>query len=234
MRINAKPFAWSLLAVFFYCCSDRKDAILDFNSPPSLSLIDSLGHPTDTLTDSVRYSENPPAFYNLKLRMADADQNIWRCRVELDSGRVSGFYQGKELALPSIRVDQEEVELSISPKQIGLNEIRFIAEDRFNQTAQVTLNLFVFENLRPVARLESRAISQFEYEFSAANSYDQDARFGGKVIGYEFMIDGQTFTTPSRTARHIFSGAGTYIVRLRVLDNNSEFSQETEERIVIN
>lgn len=214
-------------------CSDREKAILGYNSAPQIMLVDADNNEHITFDDSLRFSDEPASFYNVKLKMSDQDQNLWRCQVVLDSGRVTGYYQGMEMKLPSVRVDQEVVELSISPKQTGLNQITFVAEDRFNVKAEAVLNLFVFSNLKPVAVLESRAVNGNEYEFSGQRSYDQDERFGGQVSGYEFTIDGVTFKTPSPTVRHIFARPGTYIVRLRVLDNNNEFSEEIESRIII-
>lgn len=214
-------------------CSDRDEAILGYNEAPQLWILDDDNNTHDVYTDSLRYSADPPSFYNLRLKMSDRDENLWRCQIVLDSGRVTGYYQGREMALPSVRVDQEIVELSVSPKQTGDNEIRFVAEDRFNQKTEVILNLYVFDNLKPVAMLESRSITTREYEFSAAGSYDRDERFGGKISGYEFTIDGVSFQTPSPTVRHVFPRPGTYVIRLRVLDNNSAFSDEVETRITV-
>lgn len=223
----------SFIAAAFLGCSDRDDAILSYNEAPQLWILDGENNSHDVFNDSLRYSDDPPSFYNLRLKMSDRDENLWRCQIVLDSGRVSGYYQGKEMALPSVRVDQEIVELSISPKQTGNNEIKFIAEDRFNEKTEVTLNLYVFDNLKPVAVLENRSITTREYEFSGQGSFDQDERFGGAIAGYEFTIDGVSFQTPSPTVRHVFARPGTYVIRLRVLDNNNAFSDEVETRLTV-
>lgn len=233
--INASKLKTLVLAILsagaIVSCDKRKEAILDYNTPPEIYIIDQTDTPRTELTDSIRISAK---FYNIKLRLLDADDNLFRCNVVLDSGKVRGYYQGKEMELPSVRTDQEFVELSLLPVQTGNNEIRFVAEDRFNQTSESKLNLFVFDNLKPVAVFNYRAVSNFEYQFDANNSYDQDSRYGGQVIGYEYTIDGQTFKTPNPIVNHIFPRAGTYTVSLKVLDNDNEYSSAVEEKIIIN
>lgn len=223
-----------LLIFLFPSCSDRKETIESFNTPPDIFFVSSNDSLSKEMTDSIRYYEDSPSYYTVSLKLSDHDDNLWKCAIVLDSGKVSGFYNGMEMERPSVRVDQEFVDLSISPKQTGNTTIHFVAEDRFNQTSTATLNLFAFRNLSPVARLDNRQVSGYEYALDASNSYDADERFGGKVVAYEFKISGTTFTTPQPIVYHVFTGAGTYTVSLRVMDNDGDFSEPLETQIIIN
>lgn len=215
-------------------CSDRQDTIQSLNTPPEIYFVHSGDSLTKEMTDSIRYYEDSPSYYTVSLKLGDQDENLWKCAIVLDSGKVSGYYNGMELDRPSVRVDQEFVDLSLSPKQTGNTTIHFVAEDRFNQKSTATLNLFAFRNLPPVARMDYRQVSGYEHAFDATNSYDADERFGGEVVAYEFNIAGKVFTTPQPIVYHVFSGAGTYTVSLRVMDNDGDFSEPVESQVIIN
>ncbi|MEN5058898.1 PKD domain-containing protein [Sphingobacterium kitahiroshimense] len=185
-------------------------------------------------TDSIRYFSDT-TFYKVSLRLRDADQNLYRCQILIDSGRIEAYYKGDIMVNPSLRVDQEFVDLSLIPKQIGLNHITFRLEDKFNEISEAKLNLFVFDNLLPIARFEA-ALSESdarEYTFNGATSFDQDHNFGGEVVAYEWNINGFIFTTAESVVKHVFERAGTYTIRLRVMDNNKAFSQVVEKRVTI-
>lgn len=218
----------------YLSCSDREDTIQSLNSPPEIYFVTAADSLSKEMTDSIRYYEDSPSYYTVSLKLGDLDENLWKCAVVLDSGKVTGYYNGMELERPSVRVDQEFVDLSISPKQTGNTTIHFVAEDRFNQTSTATLNLFAFRNLPPVARMDNRQVNGLEYAFDASTSYDADARFGGEVVAYEYTIAGSVFTTPQPVVYHVFAGAGTYTITLRVMDNDGDYSEPLETQIIIN
>jgi len=227
----------TFLSLLASSCSDREDGFREFNSKPSIQLVRTQ---SDTLallssyTDSIRYFSDT-TFYNVRLRLGDADQNLYRCQILIDSGRIEAYYKGGIMVNPSLRVDQEFVDLSLIPKQTGLNNITFRLEDKFNEISEAKLNLFVFDNLLPIAKFES-VLSEptiGEYTFDGSASYDQDGNFGGEVVAYEWNINGFVFTTPEPVVKHVFGQAGTYTIRLRVMDNNKSFSQIIEKRITI-
>ncbi|MEC3881813.1 PKD domain-containing protein [Parapedobacter sp. 10938] len=215
-------------------CSDREDTIQSFNTPPEIHFVSSADSLTKEMTDSIRYYEDSPSYYTVSLKLADPNENLWKCAIVLDSGKVTGYYNGMEMERPSVRVDQEFVDLSLSPKQTGNTTIHFVAEDSFNQTSTATLNLFAFRNLPPVAQMDNRQVNGYEYAFDATRSHDADERFGGEVVAYEYNISGSVFTTPQPVVYHVFSGAGTYTVSLRVMDNDGDYSEPLETQIIIN
>lgn len=228
----------SFIASSFAGCSDRDDGFLDFNSKPSIQLVQTQGDTIamfSTFTDSIRFFTDTSTIYNVRLRLGDADENLYRCQILIDSGRIEAYYKGEIMKNPSLRVDQEFVDLSLIPRQIGQNNITFRLEDKFNVTSEAKLNLFVFDNLLPIAQFEEFESNPAtrEYTFDATSSYDQDSNYGGEVVAYEWNINGFVFTTPKPIVKHVFSQGGIYIVGLKVMDNNKAFSQTIEKRISI-
>lgn len=228
----------TLIASTVTGCSDRDDGFREFNSKPSIQIVktqaDTLAL-VNSFTDSIRYFSDTTTYYNVRLRMGDADENLYRCQVLIDSGRIEAYYKGDVMSNPSLRVDQEFVDLSLIPRQIGKNNITFRLEDKFNEISEAKLNLFVFDNLLPIADFQESASNPEirEYSFDASSSYDQDSNFGGEIVAYEWNINGFKFTTPEPVVKHVFGQGGTYTIQLRVMDNNEAFSQVIEKTISI-
>ncbi|MGB4776460.1 MAG: hypothetical protein WBP45_14885 [Daejeonella sp.] len=213
-----------------YSCSDQDDAIQNLNEPPVINI----DKDKKMLTDSLRYYTGENYFYNFKINMSDINNNIWKCTYKTENGNFKVFYNGNELLLPSLRVDQKELNISVSPQEPGLNVIKFIAEDKFGKTDEAQLSLFLFDNLPPVASLEYVQLSSLEYQFDGSSSFDQDKNFGGLVAGYYFEIGGIVYETPSPVIKHIFNNPGLYSIKLKVIDNNGSYSPVIEKKVTIN
>lgn len=227
-----------LLIVIVSACSDRIDGFREFNSKPFIQFVRTQADTTallNSLTDSIRFYSDSATYYNVRLRIADANENLYRCQILIDSGRIQAYYKGEIMSYPSLRIDQEFVDLSLIPQQVGKNNITFKLEDKYNETSEAKLELFVFDNLLPVAAFSTDSLNSAtrEYSFDATASYDQDQNYGGQVVAYEWNINGFVFTTPKPIIKHVFSSAGTYLIRLRVMDNNRAYSQIVERRITI-
>ncbi len=217
--------------LFLFSCSDRIDGLETLNHKPEIYLVkDSL---TTSLVDSIRLFPGEQVVYNFKVKVIDKDANNWKVKYVVDEGELSFLYQGMPLAYPSIRADVPEVELSAVPRNLGINEFRIVAEDRFKQTSEVKVRLFCFSNLLPVAELSVTPIGPFEYEFDASASYDLDQRFGGRVESFEFTVAGVRFRSALPQFRHVFSAPGTYVVKVVAFDNNGAASASKEIRVLV-
>lgn len=228
----------ALLFVVITSCSDREDGFREYNSKPYIQFVKLQADTSallNTLTDSIRFSTDTNTFYNVRVRLGDADENLYRCQILIDSGKIHAYYKGDFMQNPTLRVDQEFVDLSLVPQQVGKNNITFRLEDKFNDISEAKLELFVFDNLLPVAQFTDTQSNPeiHEFTFDASSSYDRDQNYGGKIAAYEWSIDGFTFTTPKPIVKHVFSKGGTYTVRLRVMDNNEAYSQTIERKITI-
>lgn len=226
------------IAISLCGCGDRKEMIRLIDSPPEITI--SKLNPTlgkEVITDSVRFYENPSFFYNTKLLLSDKYKNIWKLNYNVSKGNAKVYYDGKDLNLTSIRVDLDEILLSVSPRSKGNISVDFIVEDRFSNTKQATLNLFVFDNLIPIAVVSAKKFEQnspLEYTIDANASYDQDANFNGAVVGYIFNIEGKSIQTTNPTINYIFPTQGTYNIELKVIDNNGAISNPTIYKLNVN
>jgi hypothetical protein len=109
--------------------------------------------------------------------------------------------------------------------------------DYYGETSSISLELFVFNNLYPVCRLqikEVKELSDYEYLIDLSSSFDRDARFGGNVISYEYKIGNYySLTTEKEAIYHIFPTAGTYDVKCRVKDNDGAWSDVVTTKVII-
>src|SRR5690606_17792682 len=161
------------------------------------------------------------------------DDNLKSCIINLDSAKILGYYNKQLMQYNSIRVDQSTVPLSLLPTAKGLSTITFELFDKFDAVSKAKLNLYVFDNLKPVAQLSYAKLNEYEVEIDVSSSYDRDQKYGGKIKSYHFNINGTSFTTPQPKVRHVFPQKGTYIVTLFVTDNSNDISETTEIRIDI-
>lgn len=101
----------------------------------------------------------------------------------------------------------------------------FELEDRINQKSPI-YNLYIsaFKKLPPVSKFTMNniaLISDYEYEIDASSSYDQDRKFGGKIVQYIYKIDNKiTRISKSNKIKYSFPGEGTYQISLIVTDND--------------
>jgi len=95
----------------------------------------------------------------------------------------------------------------------------------------------VFRNLTPVALFTVNKIgisSPYEYEVDASASYDRDARFNGKVVEYEYLLANYKFSSTLSKIRYVFGSPGQKLIRVRVQDNNGDWSNPVSEYVVLN
>lgn len=234
-KIGAKGFlpACFLPILLSQSCDNRMEEMASLNKAPVVKIVRNDSTYLE-LTDSIRISPaDAKVFYNLNLLLDDEDNNLKQCVVNLDTNMVLGHHDGALIKYPTVRIDQRVVPVSLLPLKTGLSTVTFVLKDKFEAAAEAKLNLFVFDNLAPVAKVSYSKRSEYEVEINASESYDQDHKYGGRVKAYEFTINGNTFVTPQPIVRHIFPQRGAYIVGLRVIDNNEAYSSRIELRIEI-
>ena len=228
----------AILAVVIICtvsCSDKMKTIQLLDIKPTIGFIVN-GQNYQTLTDSIRLYNNEN-YYTVNLNVNDIDDNIWKLYYKVTKGTAEVFYNKQKLMLTSIRTDLSKLPIDINALSPGLNVIDIITEDKFNNSATATLNLFAFSNLAPVALLTATKIAvnaPLEYKFDASKSFDQDKSFGGKIVGFIYEVEGNVITTTSPTLNYIFQTPGIYTVNLKVIDNNGDKSNNFELKVTVN
>lgn len=159
---------------------------------------------------------------------------IRAARFEVDEGEIEVYQNGvqKTGALDLSSNMQLEVRFITS----SAATITIILFDQLGGRVEKSLRIIVAQNLSPVALMSFSKLSQNdprEYEFSGSNSYDADADLGGEVAYYEWTIGGVVFVVDHAAIRYIFPNSGTYIVRLRVRDNDGAWSTQISENVSV-
>lgn len=225
-------FILSLVVIILASCDNRFDFLNDLNQKPVVVIIDKEGAEVDELRDSLKTSLKIGSDkYYLSLKVSDFEGLIQNLTYSIEVGDGT-FYQGNdqnELS-GSISFDDNGLadimyapDLSID----GLHKIEFTVTDNLGNSSTAVLNLFVFENIEPVAARNITLIGvndQYEYDLDATGSYDQDFNFGGRIAIYEWEINGVKLTSKTEISRFIFPSAGNYEIKVRVQDNDGAWS----------
>jgi hypothetical protein len=216
-------------------CDDRLDQLQVLNQEPSVEFkkADSL---TANLSDSLRLIPGKKNVYNINLKVSDPNKNIQFLNWEITKGTYKLYYQNNEVMLPnSFRTDYGDIFLNFYPDSVGNYAAEFKATDRFGKIAVGKFNLYVFENLLPVANLKVTAVSEesAEYIIDGSASFDPDSNFQGEIVNYEFSIDGTIVNLKNPTLRYVFEGSGGHTVTLKVMDNSGGISNTVNSTINI-
>jgi hypothetical protein len=112
----------------------------------------------------------------------------------------------------------------------GVSTYNLSATDAFGKKATASVQLTYFKNLKPFCVFtvtKTGELSDYEIEIDASTSYDQDSKFGGEIVSYEYIVgnDYDEITSLS-SIRYICSGTGQKTITVRVKDNDGEWSDE--------
>lgn len=222
--------AWVI--VIFSSCNENR--LSEINNLPELSLLDDTGE--IIALDSIKISlKNGTRFYELALMADDEDNNISAIEYEILQGEVNILQNNLPLS-GNVFPDDDGIKLKIEPLFPGRIEIRFSVTDEFNASVNGIFTLVAFNNLPPEALLESRkvgALGDLDYEIDASSSFDADKMFGGGIEKYEYVIDDVLIETRLNKLRHNFRQVGFYVIRLRVQDNDGEWSEVHSREFLI-
>jgi hypothetical protein len=112
---------------------------------------------------------------------------------------------------------------SIRPDTIGLYQVSFTVTDSKKDNDQATIKITAFDNLLPMAyftfQYSDKTTDKHSFKLSAKQSFDRDAKFGGKIISYSWFIGGQIKETSTNELYATLSN-GLYVVGLYVTDND--------------
>ena len=211
-----------------FSCEKRYDANKDENTGPSIEIqnknplleIEDWSH---NLTDSLKNGYN----YEFSLRSFD---NKGDRQLKIDkplNGQV--FRYGKEVVYDvytNITTDYIGGFTYISSSNINDN-ISLSVIDPYKLEQKATIKITKFENLLPNSDLKLIHLNNldvFEYQIDASSSFDGDQNYGGEIINYQYVIDNDTNYHPYETMNYIFPLDKEYIVSVRVMDNNNQWS----------
>lgn len=161
--------------------------------------------------------------------------DIKSVRFEVDEGNVEVYQSGQLKS--GVLVLSSNMELEVRFLTSEAATITVVLVDQLGGQIQKSIRIVPFANLPPVAALSYQKLAQNdprEYELNGSTSFDQDAAFGGDVSYYEWTIGSLVFTRTQPITKYIFSSSGTYVVRLRVADNDGAWSEQVTANISVN
>jgi hypothetical protein len=209
-----------ICAILITSCNNREDYFSNITSGPTLQVFDYLNQSmTNTvINDSAKIGVMYSANFTYSAQTA--------ATITVNE------LQGSD----SIGITGNEV--NIMPKMAGLSVIVITATDKFGKTASVTLNLTVFKDLPPVAVFTATQVlgglSSYEVNIDASQSYSRDARWGGSVVAYQYIINtNYDDITPLSGIRYIFESAGQKKITVLVQDNNGVWSSEQTVYLIV-
>lgn len=228
-----KYFALIFIALSLFSCDDRLDFVNEFNSAPEVFFNGDRNQVqlTDSLKNSLKIGSE---MYSLNVSTFDKENTLTAVSFTVPDGYQ--FFQSGELTNVAI-LEGTSATLQIKPNGFGLKEIRFTSTDPLGRSGQAILNLFVFDNLPPVARgifTKLGVNSPWEYEFNFSGSRDKDRNFGGGVQAYVFQINnGEAMYSTKPVNKFAFSGAGGQQLTYWVIDNEGLQSDKVTEVITV-
>ncbi len=202
----------------FGSCEKHKDPFSALNKKPELQIF-------AFDADSLKFKRDIPFSIRLKYQDDEGQQLTATFTFISGSGDIfhSDFTQISKTATTQIFYAPSRFDgrLNFLPDTTGKVEIELELSDRVKLSTAKATTFFYF-NLRPVARFTYRllsSVSPYEVEVDASSSYDRDS--GSIEWYYWWFADGSNeIPTRAKTWRHTYQKAGSYPVRLKVVDND--------------
>jgi hypothetical protein len=204
-----------LLCFCLTSCDNLEDYYSKINESPIIEFIGMPTGPISQINDSLKVGYS----YSIKYQIHDEEN-------------LSLTYPKSENFLVS---DSSNM-ISIKGLKESTDQIIFSATDSYLKKGQAQLNLTIFNNLPPVAIL-SYQITEFDGSYfitlDGSQSYDLDAKFGGKVMNYEFSINNYTKVANGSILKYSVNKDAFYTIKFRVKDNNDQWSNQILQYIKI-
>lgn len=226
---------------FLISCDDTHEQF----TPPRIQINKST---TGEVVDSMKNAfKNRVLFenYSFTLRRTEGDIAGIRYTTDNGNGLLQGIDEGvtykNNIPLPS---GSDTVRVGFRPdKGEGLYHLKFSGYNRYGvQGNEVTLTLYVYDNLLPEARMTystDAPSGDHAMLLDASGSYDRDGppKGMGKIVTYDFTVEenGKTHKEIVYTPLlHIsFEEAGTYRAVLVVYDDEGASSKPFTTEVIV-
>jgi len=201
-----------VLAFLVYACDNHKDYFYNIDATPVIQLS------------------------GTSLETGNAFSGVTSFSDSLKTGHVYTFnYKILSSLKNSISyTTSSNYSFSINNSVIGIkgllqsaNTIYLVATDTYGKIGLDTVNLTIFDNLPPVAILNSSTTNlngSYILTLDGSASYDRDAKYGGHITNYQYTINGTVYTNTNSSFTCSVNLADTYTVKFQVQDNNGAWS----------
>lgn len=229
-----KNTIFSLLAIMLLAGSCNKNSLGDTDPifdqlAPIIAL-----NGAEVIRDTMKYSLQPEYVFSFSIEDDQAERHL---EVENLQNALL-YFQGKiindtEANISGIKNGQ----LTFKALQHGEFNFRINVKDPQGLSTAAEVKLNMLDNLLPVAKLalaQTNDPAPYQISVDGIESFDLDAKWGGKVTAYEFMVDDfYTTETVRQKIEYIFPEPGTYTIGLRVKDNDGAWSEQLTKQISV-
>ena len=217
-RIITILIAISVLIILIISCEKHKDPFSSLNKQPDIQEF-------SFADDSLKFKLDEP--FKIKLKYEDDENQNLTATLKFLSGHGDIFHSSfTTISKTSNTVVFEapsnfDDRLNFIPDTTGKVDIELELSDKVKITTKKA-ETFFFANLKPVASFTyqlSTKQNTYELDVDATSSYDPDK---GSIEWYYWVFGDGTSEIPTRanTYHHTYTQAGTYTVRLKVVDND--------------
>lgn len=109
---------------------------------------------------------------------------------------------------------------------VGTYSFELVFIDAYDKETSYTFTVVVFDNRKPDISWTLTNVGDlddYDYQFYV-EGIDGDALWGGSILYYEFVINGDTTYYPWHDMGYVFPGAGNYFISVRCMDSDNEWS----------
>lgn len=222
-----------------FSCNDKEEFFKAQNSSPTIGIrsngtMDFINEITDSVKISLKSSRKS---LDYRLIVSDLNEDISSVSTNWVVG--DGTVQQNGMDVTTIDFNEELIDISVTPTELGTNILEIIVRDAFGVEDKVKVVLIAFLNETPIAVLPEslenvRVINDLHYVLDASSSFDNDREFGGGIILYEYTIEGNTFSAEESKINYIFSSRGNKLIKLRVKDSDGIWSTRVEDTFSVN
>ncbi len=219
------------LSILLFSCDKREDFFKELNEAPGLRINskNNVGTNhlsfTDNVVDSFKLSQGS---YIINVTATDDNKNL---KLNMFVSPTTGSSLTNNLSAPIVNGDKEEIngQVLLNATQANTYIINFEAIDKFETVTTAKAKVTVFNNLPPVIPIlvitHDPNLNQYEHKFNASSAFDQDAKFGGQIVSYNWVVDNAyNVNTEFNIIQYIFPGPGTYQIKVRCQDNDGAWS----------
>lgn len=208
-------YKYIFLATILFISCNRIDYFYTVNDIPVLNLSKDATNFSNTIFDTIKLNYSQNYYYSI----IDTN-NCFLSFTQINDDSISVFSD----------------HIFIKAMVTGNNIITFSATDIYKQKSLANINLYVFNNLLPIANLSLKKNNEYDelqIQIDGSLSFDSDKNFGGNIILYEYTINENIVLTKKPVINYIFQNSGQKSVSLRVMDNDSAWSNKINKFILL-
>lgn len=233
MKHSILPILLLTVVILIAACRKKSEEVgapSGDQTPPSIEL-----NGDTRLRDTFKFAAAKT--FDFKFAVKDDQSKLTISISKLDEGLIlykNGIINGGETDISGVT----QGDLSFRPLRAGFFAFSITVKDPKGLSSSALVELNALANQSPVAILESKqtnAQAPNQVTIDASKSFDTDARWGGKIQKYEYILEGfYTGQTTRNKIDYIYPKPGTYRVGVRVQDNDNEWSPIVYQNLVVN